>query len=309
MEMDRDSFAEQVMSRVGNMLGGGHDIRIHRAGKNNGVYRTGLQITGNGLDIAPVIYIDRYYGLYEKGEDTIDSVAARVMDTYNRERRGGMMQVDMRKFLSYDRVRETIVYKLVSTGKNRELLEDVPHVDFMDLSIIFQCLVSREGPEMATILVHNVHMKLWDVTTEELHAAAEENTRKLLPYEFKSMTEVLHEIMETEDPEQSGHSEFEAELADNVPMYVLSNKNRVEGAACMLYPGLIRDLADQFGKSLYIIPSSVHELLLLPTKDTGECAEIKRMTREINDTQVSPEEIRSYSLYYYDREEGKTRML
>ena len=309
MEMDRDSFAEQVMSRVGNMLGGGHDIRIHRAGKNNGVYRTGLQITGNGLDIAPVIYIDRYYGLYEKGEETIDSVAARVMDSYNRERSGGMMQVDMRKFMSYDRVRETIVYKLVSTGKNRELLEDVPHVDFMDLSIIFQCLVSREEQEMATILVHNVHMKLWDVTTEELHAAAEENTRKLLPYEFKSMTEVLHEIMETEDPEQSGHSEFEAELADNVPMYVLSNKNRVEGAACMLYPGLIRDLADQFGKSLYIIPSSVHELLLLPTKDTGECAEIKRMIREINDTQVSPEEILSYSLYYYDREEGKTRML
>ena len=148
-----------------------------------------------------------------------------------------MMQVDMRKFLSYDRVRETIVYKLVSTGKNRELLEDVPHVDFMDLSIIFQCLVSREGPEMATILVHNVHMKLWDVTTEELHAAAEENTRKLLPYEIKSMTEVLHEIMNEED------------------------------------------------------------------------AEIKSMIREINDTQVSPEEILSYSLYYYDREEGKIIML
>jgi hypothetical protein len=309
MEMDRDSFAEQVMSRVGNMLGGGHDIRIHRAGKNNGVYRTGLQITGNGLDIAPVFYIDRYYGLYEKGEETIDSVAARVMDTYNRERSGGMMQVDMRKFLSYERVRETIVYKLVSTGKNRELLEDVPHVDFMDLSIIFQCLVSREGPEMATILVHNVHMKLWDVTTEELHAAAEENTRKLLPYEIKSMTEVLHEIMETEDPEQSGHSEFEAELADNVPMYVLSNKNRVEGAACMLYPGLIRDLADKFGKSFYIIPSSVHEVLILPTEDIGECAGIKSMIREINDTQVSPEEILSYSLYYYDREEGKIMML
>ena len=90
---------------------------------------------------------------------------------------------------------------------------------------------------MATILVHNVHMKLWDVTTEELHAAAEENTRKLLPYEIKSMTEVLHEIMNEED------------------------------------------------------------------------GEIKSMIREINDTQVSPEEILSYSLYYYDREEGKIIML
>ena len=306
MEMEMDSFAKQVMSRVGNMLGGGHDVRIHRASKNNGVYRTGLQITGNGLDIAPVIYIDRYYGLYEKGEESIDSVAARVMDTYNRERRGGMMQVDMRKFLSYDRVRETIVYKLVSTGKNRELLEDIPHVDLMDLSIIFQCLVSREEQEMATILVHNVHMKLWDVTTEELHAAAEENTWKLLPYEIKSMTEVLCEIMREEDADSADLAE---EFSDSVPMYVLSNKNRVEGAACMLYPGLIRDLADKFGKSFYIIPSSVHEVLILPTEDTEECAEIKSMIREINDTQVSPEEILSYSLYYYDREEGKIIML
>lgn len=308
MEMDRDSFAEQVMSRVENKLGGGHDVRIHRASKNNGVYWTGLQITGNGLDIAPVIYIDRYYELYEKGEETIESVAACVMDTYNRERSDGIMQVDMRKFLSYDRIRETIVYKLVSTRKNSELLEDIPHIDFMDLSIIFQCLISREEPEMATILIHNVHIKLWDVTTEELYAAAEENTRKLLPYEIRSMTEVLHEIME-EDPEQAGHSECEAELADNVPMYVLSNKNRVEGAICMLYPGLVCDIADKFGKSLYIIPSSVHELLIIPTEDTGECAEIKSMIREINDTQVSPEEILSYSLYYYDREEGKIIML
>ena len=309
MEMEMDSFAEQVMSRVGNMLGGGHDVRIHRASKNNGVYRTGLQITGNGLDIAPVIYIDRYYGLYEKGEESIDSVAARVMDTYNRERRGGMMQADMRKFLSYDRVRGTIVYKLVSTGKNRELLEDIPHLDLMDLSIIFQCLVSPEGSEMATILVHNVHVKLWDVTTEELYAAAEENTRKLLPYEIKSMTEVLCEIMREEDPEDADSADFAEEFSDSVPMYVLSNKNRVEGAACMLYPGLIRDLADKFGKSFYIIPSSVHEVLILPTEDTEECAEIKSMIREINDTQVSPEEILSYSLYYYDREEGKIIML
>lgn len=307
--MDIGSFAEQVRFHVGNELDSGHDISIHRVCKNNGVYYTGLQITGNGLDIAPIVYIDRHYELYDKGEETIESVADCVMDTYNRERSGGIMQVDMRKFLSYDRIRENIVYKLVNTGKNRELLEDVPHVDFMDLSIVFQCLVSREEPGMATILIHNVHMKLWDVTTEELYAAAKENTCKLLQYEIKSMTEVLHEIMESEEPKQAGHSECKAEFADSVPMYVLSNRNRVEGAACMLYPGLIRGFAEKAGNSLYIIPSSVHELLLLPAEDCGEAAGIRDMIREVNDTQVSDEEILSYSLYYYDREEGKIKML
>ena len=307
--MDIGSFAEQVRFHVGNELDSGHDISIHRVGKNNGVYYTGLQITENAVNISPVIYIDRYYELYEKGGETIESTAAFVMDTYNRERSGGIMQDDIRKFLSYDSVRENVVYKLINTEKNRELLEDIPHMEFMDLSIVFQCIISLEETGVASILIHNVHMKLWGVAAEDLYAAAKENTGRLLPYEIKSMAEVLYEIREPENPGQAGHDGYGAGSADSVPMYVLSNRNRVEGAACMLYPGLIRGFAEKAGNSLYIIPSSVHELLLIPTENTEEYAEIRSMIREINDTQVSEEEILSYSLYYYDREEGKIIML
>ncbi len=307
--MDIGSFAEQVRSHVGNELDSGHDISIHRVGKNNGVYYTGLQITENAVNISPVIYIDRYYELYEKGGETIESTAAFVMDTYNRERSGGIMQADIRKFLSYDSVRENVVYKLINTEKNRELLEDIPHMEFMDLSIVFQCIVSLEETGVASILIHNVHMKLWGVAAEDLYAAAKENTGRLLPYEIKSMAEVLYEIREPENPGQAGHDGYRAGSADSVPMYVLSNRNRVEGAACMLYPGLIRGFAEKAGSSLYIIPSSVHELLLLLAEDCGEAAGIRDMIREVNDTQVSDEEILSYSLYYYDREEGKIKML
>jgi hypothetical protein len=307
--MDIGSFAEQVRFHVGNELDSGHDISIHRVGKNNGVYYTGLQITENAVNISPVIYIDRYYELYEKGGETIESTAAFVMDTYNRERSGGIMQADIRKFLSYDSVRENVVYKLINTEKNRELLEDIPHMEFMDLSIVFQCIISLEETGVASILIHNVHMKLWGVAAEDLYAAAKENTGRLLPYEIKSMAEVLYEIREPENPGQAGHDGYGAGSADSVPMYVLSNRNRVEGAACMLYPGLIRGFAEKAGNSLYIIPSSVHELLLIPTENTEEYAEIRSMIREINDTQVSEEEILSYSLYYYDREEGKIIML
>ena len=219
------------------------------------------------------------------------------------------MVVDKNKFLSYDNVKENFVYKLVNTEKNRELLEDVPHIGFMDLSIVFQCMISQEEFGTASILVHNIHMKLWDVTKEDLYRAAEENTQKLMPYEIKSMAEVLCEIMESEDPEGYDHEEGMEQFSDSVPMYVLSNRNRVDGAACILYPNLVRDFADKVGSSLYIIPSSIHELLLLPTENDEGSAEIKGMIREINDTQVSEEEILSYSLYYYDREEGKITML
>lgn len=305
--MDMDSFTERVKSRVEEKLGAGCSVDVQKVNKNNGIFYTGMQISEGGINISPIIYINSQYQKFEKGEITIDKAADYVVDTY-RERRVGTV-VDMRKFLSYDSVRKNVVYKLVNTGKNKELLEDIPHMEFLDLSIVFQCIVSQEELGMASILIHNVHMKLWDVTAEDLYAAAKENTGRLLPYEIKSMTEVLCEIMESENPGQADYGEYEAEFADSVPMYVLSNKSRVEGAACMLYPDLLRDFADKVGSSFYIIPSSIHELLLLPAKDDGEAAEIRDMIREVNDTQVSDEEILSYSLYYYDREEGKIIML
>ena len=95
------------------------------------------------------------------------------------------------------------------------------------------------------------------------------------------------------------------EFSDSIPLYVLSNKNGIEGSACMLYPNLIRDFSDKMESSLYIIPSSIHECLLLPTEQDDQSEELRSMIKEINNTQVQQEEILSYSLYYYDRKDGK----
>ena len=120
--MEIGSFAEQVRSRVGRGLDSGHSVSIQRVNKNNGVYYTGLQISEHGLTISPIIYIDRYFREYEKGETTIEGTADHVVDIYNKERGTGAMVVDKNKFLSYDNVKENVVYKLVNTEKNRELL-------------------------------------------------------------------------------------------------------------------------------------------------------------------------------------------
>ncbi|MDE6052868.1 MAG: hypothetical protein K2G55_03710 [Lachnospiraceae bacterium] len=205
--------------------------------------------------------------------------------------------VDVRQYLEYKNFKDRIIYKLINTEKYTELLEDLPHMEFLDLSIVFHCLISQKETESETLLVHNIHLKLWDVTVEELFKAAKENTPKLLPYELKSMAEVICE----DNPEE----ELDAENAENAPMYVLSNTIRVAGATCMLYTNLIRDIAELLGSSFYIIPSSVHEVLILPSADTSENEEIKVMIREINDTQMQSEEILSYSLYRYDKEEGR----
>lgn len=147
------------------------------------------------------------------------------------------------------------------------------------------------------------------MTVKKLKQEAIKNTQRLMPHEIKSMTDVLGEIMREENPGQFNEDDCKAQFSDSVPMYVLTNKRRIEGAACILYPNLIKNFSDTVDSNLYIIPSSIHELLLMPTERNDMSEEIKNMIREINDTQVRPEEVLSYSLYYYDREEKKISML
>lgn len=213
--------------------------------------------------------------------------------------------INIKPFLNYGGVKGSIVYRLINTERNRALLEDTPHMEFLDLSIVFSIMFPQKGTGMAAITVRSAHMKLWGVSVKELYRAASENTYKLAPYEIKNMTEVMRELIRKENPEGYDCDIGMTELSDSMPLYVLSNKNRIEGAACMLYPGLLRDFSDAAGCSLYIIPSSIHELVLLPVSNTERGSEIKNMIREINDEQVRPDEILSYSLYYYDREEGR----
>ncbi len=302
--MEFSSFTMFVREEVEKRTGDCYKVRLDDVRKNNGVVLKGLTVTQDDSNISPTIYLNSYYEEYIRGRATLINVVNDVIDTYHRNKVN--QSVDMRYFLNYESVKHRIIYKLVNTEKNRELLEDVPHIEFLDLSIIFQCLVTQEEFGRASILIHNVHLKLWDVSVEALYQSAKENTQQLQEYEIKGMTEVLHEIMSSAEAlENSAREDCTSDFSSSVPMYVLSNKSRVEGAACMLYPNLIRDFAEAIQSSFYIIPSSIHELLLLPTKHLEESQEIKNMIREINDTQVHAEEILSYSLYLYDKEEQR----
>lgn len=306
--MEIESFAEIVKDTVEEQLGKEYEVTIHKVNKNNGVVYTGLHVGKEGINAAPVIYLDNQFEQYKQGSSTIPEITDYVVKSSKKR-----VNVDVQQFLDYEIIRKRIVYKLINTEKNKELLNDIPHINFLDLSIVFQCLVSQEASGSASILVHNTHMKLWDVTLEKLYQKAKENTQKLMPYEIKSMEEVLCELIKTEPQNQYGNDESMefpiGNFSDSEPLYVLSNKSRIEGAACMLYSNLISSFSDTVKSSLYIIPSSIHELLLLPVKEDEDSEEIKGIIKEINDTQVQPEEVLSYSLYYYNRKARKITRL
>ena len=291
--MGIESFAEDVKENVKKKLGKGYEVTVRKVEKNNGVVCTGLCVSEDMASLSPMIYMDSHYDSYKKGNTTPAHTADYVADACRKKR----PKVDMRRFLTYEGVKDSIVYKLINTDANRASLEDLPHLEFLDLSIVFQCLVEDGKTGMATILIHNAHAKLWGVSVEELHSAAVRNTPKLLGYEIKGMKQMICEIM---------HREASDEY--DVPLYVITNRHGTNGAVCILYPNLLKDFSEALGSSFYIIPSSVHEVLFLPADDTDKSTELREMIKEVNDTQLIPEEILSYSLYYYDREIDEIRI-
>lgn len=88
-------------------------------------------------------------------------------------------------------------------------------------------------------------------------------------------------------------------------MKVLSNTKRLHGAVCMLYPGVLKEMADRMGGDFFILPSSVHETILLPDAGEGLNGALRQMIREVNSTKVAPEEVLSDTLYRYDRAMGR----
>lgn len=192
--MGIERFAEDVKESVKKKLGNGCDVTVRRVDKNNGVVYTGLCVRENDECIAPVVYIDSHYDRYKNGNATLADAADYVAEACRRKK----PTVDIRKLLDYASVRGSIVYKLINTEKNRELLKDIPHKEFLDLSIVFQCMVTGAGTETATILIYNAHAKLWGVSEEELYEAASQNTPNLCGYELKGIKQVLGEIMQGE---------------------------------------------------------------------------------------------------------------
>ena len=302
--MEISEFSQKICNAVKEELGEGYRIELKEVRKNNGVILHGLVILFRSQNVAPTIYLDTFLEAYESGT-AFAVVVRRLLAVY----RKGVPRdsVDMDFFRSFDRVRDRICYRLIGRRWNEALLEDVPHIEFLDLAICFYYAYQGKTLGEGTILVHNSHMKMWETTTSELYTLARNNTPELFPWVSSSLEEVLGEMAGStegslpEDPERGLDREF--------PMRVLSNAKRLHGAVCMLYPGVLEKLARGAKRGLYILPSSIHEVILLPDTGLGSPQELKRMIHEVNSTQVAPEEVLSNSLYYYDSLQKRIRII
>lgn len=290
---DIRSFAEIVSRAVSEELGEGCQVKLQEVMKNNGVILQGLVILAGTQNLSPTIYLNGFLEAYEAGVPLV-RIVERILEIYERDMPGDSVNMDF--FREFARVRERICYRVINRERNRVLLEHIPHLDFLDLSICF--FYAYEGPVIGagSILIYNSHMEMWNSSTVELLCLAQENTMRIFPWELQNLGKLL-----------AGYTR-QAE-SEEIPMQVLSNRQRVHGAACMIYPGVLSMAAQRAKENLYILPSSIHEVLLLPESEAGDVQSIKNMIREVNRTQVEPEEILSDNLYIYRPSENRVEVV
>lgn len=293
--MTKEQFMEQVTHQVRRECASPDlEISCGTFMKNNDTRRYGIVLKKRDEFISPTVYVDGFYQDFKRKKKTIPEVAKEVLEVLERVKTHAMHYQEFS--IDFDDCRGYIVYRLISYERNKLFLQTVPHLPFLDLAIVFSviCRISESGLE--TITVTNELMEKWQTDTKELVRLAEKNTPELLPLTMDSLASVLTRLMGcSDDRETMAAPDMEQ------PMILLSNASGVNGASVMLYPGVIEQMAVQYDSDLYILPSSIHELIVVPGDGAGTREELSEMVRDINENHVSREEVLSDTAYYYDR--------
>ena len=318
-----NEFLIHVRDGVKELMEEGTCVKVQKILKNNGKEMEALTILAEDSNVSPTICLEPFYTEHETGK-SLQEIIQEIYTLYRENEK--QLRFDFDIFSDYEKVRDRIVFKLINTKANRKLLRDVPHIPFLDLSIVFYCIFDNEYMGTATALIHNIHMNMWEVTKEQLYEAAKVNTPKLLGCELREMNDLLHEILlgdirktvcensvgydseeEVIDAEEvaSGLMKNMEIVRQQISMYVLTNKQRMNGAASILYGDLIKDFANILKRDLFIIPSSVHEVILVPADDTIERQELNEMVRSVNETDLKEVDVLSDHVYYYSRQDDK----
>jgi len=289
-------LAERVQAKLDEHI----TVNITDVVKNNGIVLRGMTFSGQGETISPTIYLEQFYEAYLSGCDW-GEIVDHIVDTFHL---GAKKEIfDVQSFLDFDKAKEKIVFKLINYEKNKKLLEQIPHRRFLDLAVVYYYLLSNEAVENATILIYNNHLEIWGITPEELDEIAQKNTPLLLNAELRSITDVLTELLRQKEIDTSFLNEEPGD--DNSGMYVLSNRTKIFGAAVMLYSEVLKQFAERKKTDLFILPSSVHEVIIIPKENGMEWKKLQEMVIEVNETQVEDTEVLSDSVYCYSREKDE----
>lgn len=271
--MNYTEFMNAMLCEIRGQIGVEVRTELYTVTKNNGTRRTGILFKQEDSNLAPTIYLEEFYQKYLKGQQVPD-LADSICNIYQEIR--VKKTCNCQNLFDFEHVKEHIVYKLIRRDANEELLKQIPYEPFLDLAVVYYIQIDNTRFGSAAIQIRNEHLRYWRVEKEEIQRLAEKNTPRIYPVQIQQIVRF---------------------------MYVATNQQCSLGAAVMRYPNLWEKIRGMIGEDFYILPSSIHEVILVPESFGMEPERMAEMVKEINQIGVAPEEVLSDSVYYFDGEE------
>lgn len=296
--MEYREFVEQVKKEMQEILGADYTVREDTVMKNNRKPLDILSVMRTGENASPAINLELYYRKLLSGMEFQD-VVMEMLEFYFEYRTES--RIDMSFIFDFENIRDQVVFRLVSCDRNKCLLEHIPHRHFLDLVVIFCFYMEHEQLGSGYVRIQNVHLQMWGISEEDLFRTAICNMLFRMEYKMMALSDVLESMIGLRiDSEE-----------EELPMYVLTNQERWYGAACMMFPHVLEAAAEKMQGDYYLLPSSVHECMILPVDHNSGMSvwALQRMVREINSAHVPQEEVLGDSIYRYYAEKKELRII
>jgi len=292
------TFVEKMRAQVQKKLGEEYQVEIVTNSKLNAAEKTGLTIrrTQEPQQVVPVIYLEECYEQYLKNQNFMECVEMICIVYENQKGNEETIMTalnNMENVQNWEKIKAQIFPMLVSERENENLKEQYVYKSYLDFLVLYIIRISEM--EIGNIKITNQMLDAWGISAEELDNQAMDNM-KTDGYQVKGMRHMLQESC-LEMMDDIGEGEDEG-------LYVLTNQIKYFGAAGIFF------CAELFQKvigtnNFYILPSSVHELILV--KDDGGCdmQGLSVMVRCVNEEQVDIDERLSDHAYYYDWKQNR----
>lgn len=300
--MEYALFKDCIINSLKEKLEEGKEVNVKTVLKNNDLELDALTIDDDSNNLVPTLYLNYLYEEYQEGS-TIEEIIEEILFVSQKCSKNKSIDYDLLE--DYEKARKRLACKLINRDKNKKLLSGVPFKPFLDLAIVAYYLIEIEEGDFSTVLINDECLKKWNISETRLIEEAMDNTKGLLGEYISPLSSVLWDLYnQREDimiPDDE-MMELMVKEENQPPMFVVSNRPRINGAINMLNLKLLQKLAVAVSSDLYIIPSTVHEIILVPVKKDMSREELDRIILSINSEEIKPQDILSDHSYYYHKD-------
>ncbi len=273
------------------------DVQVSDVIKNNGTSYKAVQIRADDNNCTPSINLDDCYRDYESSGD-VEATLMRIVEFY--EAHSNDIELNVDDIYNFDYMRDKIILRLVNYERNEEILKKCPYVMKMNLAVTFRWIADYHSCGIATAIVTNDQIRRWNVTVDALYNIALNNTVRLFPIQMDTMENICLSAIEDINVRERMREELRLSGLEQMSMMVLTNEQKINGATAILYPHCLYNISKELRCNFYVIPSSIHEVILI-SKESGVTTDyLTDIIENANDTVISDGDLLSYSLYEYD---------